>query len=268
MAKATTSAALGEAYGRLIIRAPTMDDPWNWLAAGWRDTWRNPVLSLGYGAAFVAIGLLITAGFWFFGLESLAPALAAGFTLLGPVLAIGLYEMSRRYESGEPVSFYNAAAVHVPAPTQLAFLAYTLMFLYLIWLRLATLNYALFTHGDYTPLAEFVRFALTTWQGLTMIVVGTLIGATLALIAFAISVVSVPIIMRHDVDVLTAMSISVRTVWRHPGPMLLWAWLIAVLIAFGFATLFVGLIVIFPLVGHATWHAYRTIVKGEVASAR
>jgi uncharacterized membrane protein len=267
MAKAR-SALSSETLGRLSIFAPNIDDPWNWLAAGWRDTWRNPAYSLGYGATFVALGLAVTVGFWLSGLESLAPALAAGFTLLGPVLAIGLYEMSRRYEAGEPISPYNIVAVHVPAPTQLAFLAYTLMFLYLVWLRLATLNYALFTHGDYTPLTEFVRFALTTPQGLTMIVVGTAIGAALALIAFAISVVSVPIIMRHDVDVLTAMSISVRLVLRYPGPMLLWAWLIAVLIAIGFATLFVGLIVIFPLVGHATWHAYRTIIEGEVASAR
>jgi uncharacterized membrane protein len=126
MAKATPI-ALGEVQGRLIIRAPAMDDPWNWLAAGWRDIWRNPALSLGYGAAFVAIGLVVTVGLRSFGLESVAPALAAGFTLLGPVLAIGLYEMSRRYEAGEPVSLYNVAAVHVPAPTQLAFLAYTLI---------------------------------------------------------------------------------------------------------------------------------------------
>lgn len=267
MAKAQ-SASLAEVQGGLTVHAPSMDDPWNWLAAGWRDLWRKPLLSLGYGAAFVAVGLLVTVGLWLAGLESVAPALAAGFTLLGPVLAVGLYEMSRRYEAGEPVTLRDVVAVHVPAPAQLAFLAYALMFLYLVWLRLATLNYAFFTHGDYTPWAEFVRFALTTPQGLTMIVVGTVIGGTLALLAFAISVVSVPIIMRHDVDVLTAMWISTRLVWRHPGPMLLWAWLIAVSIAIGFATLFVGLIVAFPLIGHATWHAYRTIIAGETVSAR
>lgn len=266
MAKAQ-SAPLIEAQGRLILREPTMDDPWNWLAAGWRDLWRNPILSLGYGAAFVGLGLLVTIGLWLAGLESVAPALAAGFTLLGPVLAVGLYEMSRRYEANEPVGLRNVVAARVPAPAQLAFLAYALMFLYLVWLRLATLNYAFFTHGDYTPWAEFVRFALTTEQGLTMLVVGTAIGGALALFAFAISAVSVPIIMRHDVDVLTAMWISMRLVWRRPGPMLLWAWLIAVLVAIGFATLFVGLIVAFPLIGHATWHAYRTIVAGEQPSA-
>jgi len=247
----------------LIIRAPTMDDPWRWLGRGWEDLWRNPILSLGYGAAFVVIGLLVTAGLWAAGLESMAPALAAGFTLLGPVLAVGLYEMSRRYETGEPVSLREVAAPRLPSPPQFAFLAFALMFLFLVWIRLATLNYAMFAYGDYTPLGQFVGFALSTEQGLTMLVVGTLIGGALALVVYAISVISVPLLLRHDVDVLTAIWISAQTVIHHPGPMLLWAWLIAVLTAIGLATMFLGLIVVFPLIGHATWHAYRTIVTGE-----
>ncbi|NOT40513.1 MAG: DUF2189 domain-containing protein [Alphaproteobacteria bacterium] len=247
----------------LVIHAPTMDDPWRWLGRGWEDLWRNPLLSLGYGAAFVGIGLLVTAGLWALGLESMAPALAAGFTLLGPVLAVGLYEMSRRYEARESVSLRAVVAPRVPSPPQFAFLAFVLMFLFLIWLRLATLNYALFTHGSYVPVRDFLDFALKTEEGLTMLVVGTLAGGALAAIAYAISAISVPLLLRHDIDVLTAIWISVQTVLNHPGPMLLWAWLIAVLTAIGLATMFLGLIVVFPLIGHATWHAYRTIVIGE-----
>jgi uncharacterized membrane protein len=247
----------------LVIHAPTMEDPWRWLSQGWRDLWRHPALSLGYGAAFVAIGLLVTWGLWFAGIESIAPALAAGFTLLGPVLAVGLYEMSRRYEAGEPVSLRDVAAPRLPSPPQFAFLAFVLMFLFLLWLRLATLNYALFTHGSYVPMRDFLEFALKTEAGLTMLVVGTLVGGALAAIAYAISVISVPLLLRHDVDVLTAIWISAQTVLNHPGPMLLWAWLIAALTAIGLATMFLGLIVVFPLIGHATWHAYRTIVAGE-----
>jgi uncharacterized membrane protein len=93
-----------------------------------------------------------------------------------------------------------------------------------------------------------------------MLVVGTAIGAAVALVAFSISVIAVPILMRHDVDVLTAIGMSVSLVLRNPGPMLLWAWLIAILCAMGLATLFVGLVIVFPLVGHATWHAYRSVV--------
>lgn len=237
-----------------------MEDPWAWLSAGWHDLWRNPLLSVGYGAAFVIVGGLVTWGLWMAGLESMAPALAAGFTLVGPVFAIGLYEMSRKYQAGEEVYFRDVVAVPLPSPAQMAFLAYTLMFLFLVWIRLATLNYALFSHGDYRPLSEFASFALSSPQGLTMIMVGTAIGAVIALIAFALSVVSVPILMRHDIDVLSAMALSIRLVKDHPGPMLLWAWLIGVLIAMGLATMFIGLAIVFPLVGHATWHAYRSLI--------
>ncbi len=259
MTQVAPSASTTSAAG-LRLRAPTMDDPWKWLAAGWQDLARNPALSLAYGAAFVAVGLLVTVGLWMMGLESVAPALAGGFTLVGPVFAIGLYEMSRKYEAGQQAQLRDILDIRLPAPAQMAFLAFALMFLFLVWLRLATLNYALFSYGDYRPLSEFLSFALGSTQGLMMLVVGTAIGAALAMVAFSISVIAVPILMRHDVDVLTAIGLSVSLVSRNPGPMLLWAWLIAILCAMGLATLFVGLVIVFPLVGHATWHAYRSIV--------
>ena len=265
MTQAATSAS-DDGHETLRLRAPKMDDPWNWLAAGWRDLWRNPVISLGYGASFVAAGLLATWGLWQAGLESLVPAVAAGFTLMGPVFAIGLYEMSRRYEAGESVTLREIITVPLPSPPQMAFLAYTLMFLFLVWIRLATLNYAIFTYGDYRPISEFVSFALSSQQGLLMLVVGTAIGGVIALFAFAISAISVPILLRHNVDVLTAMNLSLNVVRHHPGPMLLWAWLIAVLTAIGLASMFLGLALIFPLIGHATWHAYRSIVIDDAQS--
>jgi uncharacterized membrane protein len=248
---------------RLSVRAPTMDDPWQWLQAGWRDTWRQPGLSLGYGCAFVLVGLAVTAGLWASGLESLIPVFAAGFTLLGPVLAAGLYEISRKHEAGEKATLVDAAVWRLARPGQIAFLSYSLMFLFLIWLRVATLLYALFVHDNYMPIDEFAAFVLTTSQGLSMLMVGTAVGAVLAFIAFAISALSVPILLRHDIDAISAMATSVRTVVRYPGPMLLWAWLVAVLIALGMMTMFIGLIVVFPLVGHATWHAYRALIKVE-----
>ncbi len=248
---------------RISVRAPTMDDPWNWLQAGWRDTWRQPRLSLGYGCVFVVGGLAVTAGLWSADLEYLVPVFAAGFVLLGPVFAAGLYELSRKYEAGEQATFADAAVIRMARPEQMAFLSYMMMFLFLIWLRTATLLYALFVHGNYIPIHDFATFVLTTQQGLSMLVIGTVIGAALALIAFAISALSVPIVLRHDVDVVSAMAISVRTLVHYPGPMLLWAWLIAVLVVLGTMTMFVGMIVVFPLLGHATWHAYRALIKVE-----
>jgi uncharacterized membrane protein len=101
---------------------------------------------------------------------------------------------------------------------------------------------------------------LLTTQGVALLVVGTGCGAILAALVFAISVVSVPLLMERDIDVVSAVIISLQAVARNPKPMLLWAWLVAILTAFGIATLYIGLIVTFPLVGHATWHAYRETV--------
>jgi uncharacterized membrane protein len=246
--------------GGINLRMPTMDDPWKWLSLGWRDLWRAPVFSLGYGLVFVLIGLGGTIGLWSLGMEALVPVIAAGFALLGPILAVGLYEISRRHEGALPITLRDVVFVHVAAPVQLAFMAFLLMFLYLVWLRAATLLVALFVYGNFMPLSDFVAFVLTTPEGVAMMVIGTVIGALLALITFAIAALSIPILLRKDVDVMTAMSASVEVVMDAPGPMLLWGWLIAVLTAFGVATMFVGLIVVFPLIGHATWHAYRSIV--------
>lgn len=249
-----------EMVERIGIRVPTMDEPWHWLAKGWVDLWRAPIVSLSYGGVFVLVGLVGTVGLWLAQWEALVPMAAAGFALLGPILAIGLYEISRRLEIGQPVSFRDVILPSTAAPLQLGFMAFLLLFIYLVWLRLATLLIALFIYGHFIEFADAVRFGLSTPDGLSLIVTGTIVGGVLAFITFAISVLSIPILMQRDVDAMTAIAASVEAVIRAPGPMLLWAWLIAVLTALGIATFFVGLIVVFPLIGHATWHAYRSTI--------
>jgi len=256
----SSSATTTGAQLQFTLRNPSMDGPWRWLALGWNDMWRAPVYSLTYGLVFVAAGLCGTVGLWWLGLESIVPAIAAGFGLLGPILAVGLYEVSRRHESGEPLDVGGIVFVRTASVVQLGLLAFALMFIFLVWMRVATLLYALFTHGSYMPLDRFATFALSTPEGLTLLAVGSVVGAVLALVVFAISAISVPLLVHRDVDAMTAISASVQAVIKFPGPMLLWAWLVALLTAFGIATLFVGLVFVFPLLGHATWHAYRAIV--------
>lgn len=255
-----TTATRYASVGQITLRLPSMEDPWRWLAAGWRDIWLAPAWSLGYGLVFVLIGMAGTVGLWLADLESLVPVAAAGFALVGPVLAVGLYEISRRHEAGEPLRFLDIVFVRIADPPQFGFMVFFLIFLYLVWTRTAMLLYALFAQNNMLPIDEFVPFVLTTAPGLTMAVVGTAIGGILALIAFSGSVLSIPLLMRKRIDALTACAASARLVFEAPGPMLLWAWLIALLTALGIAFGFVGLIVIFPLIGHATWHAYRSIV--------
>jgi uncharacterized membrane protein len=140
-----------------------------------------------------------------------------------------------------------------------------LMLAYLAWVELALLLFALFLGGGGLPSPDaFLQTLLFTPAGLGLLIVGTVVGGLLALLVFALTVVSIPLLVVRDVDVVTAVSISVRAVVANPRPMLLWAALIATLMTVGFATLLVGLVVAFPLIGHATWHAFRDIVHVEV----
>jgi uncharacterized membrane protein len=248
-------------HGLPPVRRLELDRPWAWLAAGWDDIRRAPAVSLTYGALFTAISFLITAGVFLVGLEYLLFPLAASFMLVGPLLAVGLYETSRRLETGAPVSLGAALFVKTRSPMGLAFLGVGLMALLLIWMRAATLLLALFLGPmAFPPLTEVVPTLLLTTQGVALLVVGTGCGAILAALVFAISVVSVPLLMERDIDVVSAVIVSLQAVARNPKPMLLWAWLVAILTALGIATLYIGLIVTLPLVGHATWHAYRETV--------
>jgi uncharacterized membrane protein len=245
----------------VTLRAVSMEDPWNWLSAGWRDMRRAPLLSLGYGFAFVLIAFAGTAVLWSSGLESLVPVLAGGFGLIGPMLAVGLYEISRRLEAGEPLTLKSVVFVKTAEPLQLAYMGFALLFIYFVWLRTAMLLYAGFAQLSYVPLDHFTYFLFGTWAGLSLLALGTAIGACFAFAVFAATALSVPMLMDKHIDVVSAISLSMRTVEHNLKPMLLWAWLIALLIAFGCATLFVGLIVAFPLLGHATWHAYRSLAN-------
>lgn len=244
------------------IRQVALERPWAWLAAGWRDIWRAPQVSLTYGALFTVVSMVLTLGLYLAGLEYLLPPLAAGFMLVGPLLAVGLYETSRRLEAGEPVTLRHALLVAIRSPTQLAFLGVVLMLILLAWMRLAQLLFALFfgTLG-FPPLAEVTQLLFFTWQGLGLLVVGTAVGGVLAAIVFAITVVSVPMLMVREVDVVTAMIVSVRTVRENLAALALWAWLIVVLTVCGLVPAYLGLVVTFPLVGHATWHAYRDLIE-------
>jgi len=243
------------------IRQLELDRPWAWLAAGWQDLWRAPGVSLTYGALFTAVSFAITAGVLLAGVQYLMLPLVAGFMLVGPMLAVGLYETSRRLETGQPVSLGAALFVATRSPMRLGFLGIALMAILLVWMRAATLLFALFLGTtQFPPMAEIIPTLLFTSQGLALLIVGTGCGALLAAAVFAISVISVPLLMDRDVDFMTAIVTSTLAVLRNPRPMLLWAWLVALLTGCGLVTLFFGLIVTFPLVGHATWHAYRETV--------
>lgn len=255
------------AHNSLIVPDPVptarsvpFDAPWAWLAAGWRDIWANPAVSLTYGAVFTAIAAALTLGLFWFNALPVFLALAGGFLLLGPLFAVGLYEASRRLADGQSVSLGDVAAAPFGARGQLAFAGALLLLVFLVWVRLAFLLLMLFLGGSaIPPPSEFTRLLLFTPHGLGLLIVGTVVGALLAAFVFATTALSLPMLATRRVDVFSACAASGRAVLRNLKPMALWAALIVVIMAAGFATALVGLVVAFPLVGHATWHAYTDI---------
>ncbi len=256
-----TATAPSAPFGAVEIRQVAFDAPWAWLAAGWRDIWAAPHVSLTYGAVFALISVTLAVALVVGGLEALVLSLGGGFLLIGPIAAIGLYETSRRLAAGEAVTLRAILSAGWRAPGQLGFFGAILGFAYFVWLQLAFLLFMLFLGSrPVPPASEFIPTLLFTAHGLGLLVSGTLVGGLIALLVFAISAISVPLLMTRRLDAVTAIATSVEAVRRNPKAMLLWAALIAGFMALGIATLFVGLAVVFPLIGHATWHAHQDLV--------
>lgn len=242
------------------IRLVPVDRPWAWLAAGWHDLLRARGVSLAYGAAIVAASFLLLIGLWLVDLAYLILPLAAGFLLVAPLLAIGLYETSRRLAAGEPVSLAAALGAWRRNGEQIAYFGLLLALFMLAWIRIASLLIA-FHLGDLNPsLAGVVDAVLFSSRSLWLLGVGSLVGAGLAALVFGIGALSIPMLLDRDVNVFTAVATSWTGVRHNWKPMALWAALIVAATAFGFATCFVGLALTVPLVGHASWHAYKEIV--------
>lgn len=237
-----------------------VDAAFGWLRAGWRDLSDNPAPSLAYGLFVFALSAGIIAGLWFLGWDYvLFPALA-GFLVLAPALAIGLYEKSRAIEQGDPVTLARMAFPRPASGSQLLFMGALLTVLMLLWMRAAVLIYALFFGIKPFPgLDHVAQILFFTSTGAAMLIVGSFVGALFAAFSFAISAFSIPMLLDRDVDALTAMGTSWALVWNNLGPMLVWGALVLTLFLLSIATGLAGLIVIFPLLGHATWHAYKAV---------
>lgn len=247
------------------------DRPWDWLKAGWRDLTAAPMASLPYGLVLAVIGMVLTWIVWVEEVYYLTFPLMAGFLLVGPIVAVGLYEVSRRLGEGESPTFGDAFGAFKRNPTQLALMGVVLLLVNIAWVRLASLIFLLF-FSDRAPPVDVWGFLdrVVSPESLPFLIFGNLIGALIAAFVFAITAFSIPILAdRPGAHVMEAMILSFKAVHKNAWTMALWAVLIVVFIGIGILTGFVGLIITLPLIGHATWAAYKEIITwpDETASA-
>jgi uncharacterized membrane protein len=242
------------------IRQIPVDRPWRWLAAGWRDLLATPRLSLACGLVPVFAGWLAVTLLVWLDLPYLVLPLGAGFFFFGPFLAVGLYEISRRREAGLLVDRESVWLAWRRNPDQLALMGALLLFFNLAWMRIAQLLFAVFEWRT----VSWDRFADLLWfssRSLPFLGMGIACGAVLAALAFAIAAFAIPYLVdRRNANLFEAVATSVAAVRRNPRAMALWAVLIVFLIAVGMVPGLIGLAIAVPVVGHATWHAYRDVV--------
>ncbi|MEM9050269.1 MAG: DUF2189 domain-containing protein [Pseudomonadota bacterium] len=246
------------ASGPLRILPVTLGDLRACLAAGWQDFRRAPLFGVFFGAVYSLCGLLIYVILQIWQIPWAILPLAVGFPLLGPFVAVGLYEVSRRLAAGAPLSWSAVLSVILrQKDRQIPSISAVIVGLFLLWLFIADVIYALFlglnTYERYGGLADMLASA----NGIAMLSVGGAVGAGLAFVLFGVTAVSLPLLLDREVDFVTAMITSFGVIRANPGPMLGWAVFIAMAMLAAMLPAFLGLLVVLPILGHATWHLYK-----------
>jgi len=226
------------------------------LQAGWVDFKRAPAFGLFFALVYVAGGLALWFGLGAMGQPVWFVPIAAGFPLLAPFAAIGLYEVSRRLERDEPLSWPPVlAALRGRGDGQLALMAVGVLLVFGFWIILARGIFAIFMAQSGIGFGSLSLLASA--EGIAMLLIGSVIGAMVALALFSVTVIALPMLLDREVDFVTAMITSVETVRQNPRILLTWAGIIAGLLFAAMIPAFLGLFVVLPVLGHATWHLYR-----------
>lgn len=248
------------------VRKITTRDLFDALAKGFDDFKAMPTHALFVSLIYPIAGLIVAIAASGANLLWLIYPMATGFALVGPVAAVGLYELSRRREQGLDTDWSHAFdLLQADSFRSIAALGLVLLLLFAVWIGVAqTIYWAYFGYAAPESIDSFVRQVLTTEAGHRMILIGNAVGFLFALVAFVVSVVAFPLLIDRQIGAAAAAATSVRAVLRNPFTMAAWGLIVAVALLLGSLPFFVGLAVVIPVLGHATWHLYRTVVVPDL----
>jgi len=241
---------------RYELNTLSWGDPLRWLALGWRDYLRHPGIGTFYGACFVAMGWALMTVFEHAPAWTLA--LSGGFLLVGPFMCMGMYQVSQRLERGDQPDLGDSLTAWDEHIGQMAIFGFVLLVLEMVWARSTLVIFALSFDG--MPDFKGSLMALFNPENIEFIIAWMAVGSAFAVIIFSVSVVSIPMMLDAQVDAITAGLTSLRLVLTQTGVLLFWGALITALVALAMLPWFAGLMVVGPVLGHASWHAYRAAV--------
>ncbi len=239
------------------------DDLKDCLRKGISDFRRAPFFGLFFGGVFTFGGLLIIQSLLVWNKVWLIYPVVIGFPLIGPFIAVGLYDVSRRLESGQPLVWNDVlSVVWQQSGRELRWMAFVVLFIFWIWMYQVRLLMALFLgNQSITGWSKFFEIITSTPEGWLFIIVGHVVGAFLALVLFSVTVISMPLLLEHEHDFITAMITSVKTVFESPVVMFSWGVFVTLAVLASFVPAFLGLLVVLPVLGHTTWHIYKKAVR-------
>ncbi|MEM8795320.1 MAG: DUF2189 domain-containing protein [Pseudomonadota bacterium] len=250
----------------LTVRIADFEDLKVALNAGFRDFTRRPVLSGFFGFVYALGGIMIFAALTIWGETWMIIPVAVGFPLVAPFIAAGLYDISRRLERGETFEASDVfTVVWNQQRRELGWMAFVVLFIFWLWMYQIRLLLALFLgRQSFTSLSSldgFLNIITTTQDGILFIVVGTFVGAILASVLFTTVVMAMPVLLDRDIDFISAMILSFKSVAQSPFVMLSWGAFISAITILAMIPVFVGLVFVLPVFGHASWHLYRRLIS-------
>jgi uncharacterized membrane protein len=258
-----TATTAGDRYP---VRSISVDDVYSALSDGWADFRAAPEFGLFFGGVYALAGVLIFLQLWVWDQPFWILPLALAFPLIGPFAAIGLYEVSRRRETGEPLVWSEILdVIWRERNRQMPTMAFIVLAGFMFWMWSAAMLIAIFLGRMNFAVYSDLGSLLTTANGLLLLLIGTIVGGAIAVVLFSVTAVSLPMLLDREVDYVTAMVTSFNAVTRNPVAMLTWAGIVAVGLFVAMIPFFLGLFIALPVLGHTTWHIYRKVVAPEGA---